>query len=334
MSVKTEMSEQSLLYGVIENRKSDKKFMKIMDYKDDFLCYDEKKERMMGRSRPGGSKIEMQSLELYEKKILSDPEFPVQVFVNIADQKKRIFAPHWHEHVELHYVMEGRTRVCLNQREIFAEKGNLVVANSNDLHEGYCVGDHMEVLVIIFEMESFSRELADKDILFESLIEKDETIDRIMSVIYEEVMRQDIGYRLICKGEVLKLIAYLARNYAVKTLTEQESDKRKKQLERLNMVLKYIQKNYARPIGNEELARLVYLSEGRFNHLFKESMGKSPLQYINEVRIRKAMNLLKKKEGTVAEIAGSVGFTDYNHFGRQFRRYYGCTPSEILRKEK
>ena len=44
------------------------------------------------------------------------------------------------------------------------------------------------------------------------------------------------------------------------------------------------------------------------------------------------MNLLKRKEGTVVEIADSVGFTDYNHFGRQFRRYYGCAPSEILKK--
>jgi AraC-like DNA-binding protein len=53
---------------------------------------------------------------------------------------------------------------------------------------------------------------------------------------------------------------------------------------------------------------------------------------MNEIRMKKAMNLLKKKEGTVVEIADSVGFTDYNHFGRQFRRYYGCTPSEILKK--
>ena len=77
---------------------------------------------------------------------------------------------------------------------------------------------------------------------------------------------------------------------------------------------------------------MIHLSEGRFNHLFKEGMGISPLQYINEVRVKKAMNLLKRRENTVAEIADSVGFTDYNHFGRQFRRYYGCPPSEILKK--
>ena len=97
-------------------------------------------------------------------------------------------------------------------------------------------------------------------------------------------------------------------------------------------MLVFIQSNYTKQISNRELADIIHLSEDRFNHLFKESMGMPPLQYMNEVRMKKAMNLLKRKEGTVVEIADSVGFTDYNHFGRQFRRYYGCTPSEILKK--
>lgn len=274
----------------------------------------------------------MQSLDLYERKIISDPEFPVQLHINDFSRKAQYFSPHWHEHIELHYVREGRTLLKLNQREILATKGNLVIANSNELHSGYCDGTHMEVLVMIFEMESFSKELADKNVIFQSLIEEDETIDRIMSRIYQEYGGQRIGYRLVCKGELLKLIAHLVREYTVEFLTGRESDRRKKQLERLNLVLDYIQYNYTQQIGNKDLADIIHLSEDRFNHLFKESMGMAPLQYINEVRIRKAMNLLKKKEGTVAEIADSVGFSDYNHFGRQFRRYYGCTPSEILKK--
>ncbi|MCI9188402.1 MAG: AraC family transcriptional regulator [Lachnospiraceae bacterium] len=274
----------------------------------------------------------MQPLDLYEHKIISDPEFPVQLHINDISSKRQYFSPHWHEHIELHYVREGKTLLRLNQREIWAEKGNLVIANSNELHAGYCDGSHMEVLVMIFEMEAFSKELADKNVIFQPLIKKDEVIDDIMSEIYREYSSQRIGYRLVCKGELLRLIAHLVREYTVEFLTERESDRRKKQLERLNLVLDYIQSNYTRQIGNGELADVLHLSEDRFNHLFKESMGMAPLQYINEVRIKKAMNLLKKKEGTVAEIADSVGFSDYNHFGRQFRRYYGCAPSEILKR--
>ena len=67
-------------------------------------------------------------------------------------------------------------------------------------------------------------------------------------------------------------------------------------------------------------ADLIHVSEGRFSHLFKESAGMAPLQYINKVRLEKAANLLKRGDYTVAEVANAVGFSDYNHFGRLFRR--------------
>lgn len=273
----------------------------------------------------------MEPRAFYEEKNLSDPEFPVQLHIDEYSEKCQYFPRHWHEHIELHYVLEGTPLLGVSQREIRAEKGNLVIVNSNELHTGYCDGSLVRVMVIIFEMEAFSKELAGKNIIFQPLIEKDEVIDSIMSVIHREYLEQKIGYRLVCKGEILRLIARLVREYAEEILTESESDKRKKRLERLNTVLNYIQSNYQEQISNQELADVIHLSEDRFNHLFKESMGMSPLQYMNELRLKKAMSLLKKREYSMSEIADRVGFTDYNHFGRQFRKYYGCAPSEILK---
>ena len=42
-----------------------------------------------------------------------------------------------------------------------------------------------------------------------------------------------------------------------------------------------------------------------------------------------SVNLLKTEEHTVTEVAQAVGFFDYNHFGRLFRRRYGCTPNQV-----
>lgn len=274
----------------------------------------------------------METNAFYEQKILSDPDFPIQLHIDEYSEKLQYFRWHWHEHLELHYVLEGHPLLCLNQREICARKGNLVIVNSNELHAGYCDGNHVKVMVMIFEMEAISKELAGKNIIFQPLIERDRIIDGIMSVIYQENQEQKMGYRLVCKGELLKLIAHLVRAYTREILTESESHRRKKHLERLNTVLDYIQTNYREQISNRELAEVIHLSEDRFNHLFKESMGMSPLQYTNELRLRKAMGLLKKGDYTMAEIADQVGFTDYNHFGRQFRKYYGCAPSEIARR--
>ena len=273
-----------------------------------------------------------QVLELYEKKILKDEEFPIQLFINRTNRKGNYFDPHWHEHIELHYVVSGRGIFRLYQNEIGAVKGDLVIANSNILHEGICEGTQLEALVVIFAMEDFSKELADKNIIFQPLIHGDEEISRIMLSIHQEYLGQEIGSRLVCKGYLLQLLAYLVRHYAQEILSEEDSLKRRIKLERLNIVYQYIEEHYAEPVSNRELAGLIHVSEGRFNHIFKESTGQAPLQYINEIRLRKALNLLKQGDFTAAQVAGAVGFSDYNHFGRLFRRHFGCTPMEV-RKE-
>lgn len=271
--------------------------------------------------------------ELYEQKILKDEEFPIQLHMNRVSKKCCYFTPHWHEHIELHYVVSGNCRFKLDQEEVTAQKGDLVIANSNVLHGGYCDGTPLEEMAVIFELEAFSKELAEKNIIFSSIVRGDENIRQIMRGIYEENEKKDLGWRLSCKGGLLQLITYLVRNNVVEMLSDSASMKRRKNLERFNTVESYIKEHYAEPITNRQLAELIHLSEDRFNHLFRESKGVPPLQYINEIRLKKAMHLLKKGEFTASEVADAVGFSDYNHFGRMFRRHFGCTPLEV-RKNK
>ena len=226
-----------------------------------------------------------QTLALYEKKILNDEEFPIQLFRNRFRQRGQYFDLHWHEHIELHYVVSGHTTIKLEQEDVLACQGDLVIANSSILHEGFCDGTPMETLVAIFNMADFSRELADKNIIFQPHIQNDPEIVRIMGAISGEMLRQEIGGRLVCKGCLLQLVAYLVRHYAREMLDQEDSLRRRKKLERLNIVYQYIERNYSGPIGNRELADLIHVSEGRFSHLFKESAGMAPLQYINKVRL-------------------------------------------------
>ena len=60
----------------------------------------------------------------------------------------------------------------------------------------------------------------------------------------------------------------------------------------------------------------------------------SPLQYRNRIRLKKARYLLSTGEYTATQVADAVGFTDYNHFGRLFRRYYGYTPMQVKKNNQ
>ncbi len=271
----------------------------------------------------------MHDMSLYEKKIINDKEFPVQMFKNQINWTGLYCPSHWHEHIELHYVLKGQGTFYCNHRPLHMEEGSLVIINSNELHEGMSLTKDFEALVIIFEMASFSKEVANFNVIFQSLIAADGNIRRLMEDIYREEVMKQVGYKMAMRGKLFDLITYLLRNYVVESLSDRANIRRIQNLKRLNMVLRYIQENYTEAIKIQTLAEMIHLSEYRFCHLFKESLGQSPLNYINEVRLKKAHHLLEQQDMTVAEVAAAVGFTDYNNFGRLFRKYYGYAPSYL-----
>ena len=273
----------------------------------------------------------MPGLDLYENKVRGDTELPIQLSVDRADKSCEVFSGHWHEQLELHYIVQGGADFRLGQQSIHVSEGDLLVANRNEFHSGYSTQVPYIGNVIIFDMGDLSRELAKKNYVFQSVIRGDVVIRDLIQRIFAEVQSQESGYKQLCRALVTELFVYLCRNYVTEMLPERDSAKRKKDLERLNAVLGYIEENYNQRITVEQLADMVCLSEDRFGHLFREGVGQPPLQYINAMRLRKALNMLKTNQYTVTEVADAVGFRDYNHFGRLFRKQYGCTPNEIKR---
>lgn len=271
----------------------------------------------------------MRDISLYEKKIINDEEFPVQIVFNHIRKPGVYFQPHWHEHIELHYIMEGQGIISCNQTPYSVQSGNIVIVNSNELHEGISQVEVYDSMVVIFRLDSFSKEVADFNAIFQSLIPEDVVLKDLLETIYHENLEKSLGYKLAMRGKIYELLSYLLRNYVIQNLTDRENMKRIQNLTRLNTVLKYIQDNYTDTITVAELAVLIHLSEYRFCHLFKESIGKSPLNYINEVRLTNAHRLLELKEMTIAEVAAAVGFQDYNNFGRLFRKFFGYPPSHV-----
>lgn len=271
----------------------------------------------------------MPQLELYENKELLDPELPVQINDDSRSEESWIFKGHWHEHLEIHCIVEGEAVFHLNQQQYQAVRGDLIIVNSNELHGGLCTKAPYYAHVVIFDVGDISPELAKKNCIFSRHVKGDKAAEQLMQRISREKNTADFAYKQMCKGLVLELLSYLCRNYVVQMIPERDSRRRKKDLDRLNTVLNYIERHISEPITNAQLAKIACLSEDRFCHVFRSGVGKPPLQYINDMRLKKALSLLENSEHTVTEVAESIGFRDYNHFGRLFRKRYGCTPYDI-----
>ena len=96
---------------------------------------------------------------------------------------------------------------------------------------------------------------------------------------------------------------------------------------RLKAVLTILQRHFSEPdFSAQKLAAEAGLSERYVNELFYEA-GASFTTRLNELRMRKAADLLARKEGRISDIAFECGFNDLSYFNRCFRRRFGLTPT-------
>ena len=96
----------------------------------------------------------------------------------------------------------------------------------------------------------------------------------------------------------------------------------------------YISCNWNKKLTLEEIASSAHLSPSYSSALFKESTGTSIMDYIINLRITKACDMLKYSDRLISEIAESAGFCDIFYFSRMFKKHMGVSPAKYRSEEK
>lgn len=99
--------------------------------------------------------------------------------------------------------------------------------------------------------------------------------------------------------------------------------------ETINSVLEYIHKHYNEKIELATFAKLCFCTESHFARLFKKYMGVSTMMYIHNVRINKAVELLKQGEA-IPDVCEKVGYNNLNSFYKYFKQFTNDTPSSVV----
>jgi len=100
---------------------------------------------------------------------------------------------------------------------------------------------------------------------------------------------------------------------------------------RVRQVLDYMREHLTERVTLRELARQVGLSPFHFSRRFRRAMGQPPHEYLIDLRLERARELLFANSRSLAEIGIMSGFCDQSHFARHFKRKYGKTPAEFSR---
>ncbi len=151
-----------------------------------------------------------------------------------------------------------------------------------------------------------------------------ETVAYAMTEAYDEFAAKDVCYKLPIRANIYVLISALLRHYCG-ARNEQERMVYHNVL-RLKPTLDYIADHCGEKIYIDTLAEMISVSADYFTKMFKESIGKTPIDYINGVRVNKALELLSVTDTPLNDIAEASGFANPNYFHKIFKQYMNTSP--------
>lgn len=102
--------------------------------------------------------------------------------------------------------------------------------------------------------------------------------------------------------------------------------------ERINEVYQFIIKNYSENPSLEEVSRIANMSPNAFCRYFKSRTNKTYTEFLNEVKVGYACKLLIDNKLSISNICFEVGYNNYTHFNKQFKKIMRLTPREYLQK--
>jgi len=151
------------------------------------------------------------------------------------------------------------------------------------------------------------------------------SIEQIGMMLVSELQNGGLAGRLYVESLANVLAVQLLRNYSatqprVSLYSGGLCDRQ------LLQVIDYINDYLAEEIKLSDLAELLGMSQFHFSHLFKQSMGVPPHQYVIQQRVERAKQFLKQTELSITEIAFLCGFNSHSHLSKWFRQLTGMTP--------
>lgn len=158
------------------------------------------------------------------------------------------------------------------------------------------------------------------------------TLKRFMKESYDEYTEKEICYKLPIRANIYHMMTSLLRYYCG---SKNELDRMiYHNVLRLRPVITYIDEHFREKIYIEELSAMINVSPDYFTKMFKESIGKTPIDYINGMRVNSAMELLCTSEMSMTEIADAIGFCNPNYFHKIFKQYMLTSPLAYRKSAK
>ncbi len=151
-------------------------------------------------------------------------------------------------------------------------------------------------------------------------------IHRLLFLFAEDHPSKQLFVDMMLRELIIRVLQVESRRiYEKKALTLSSSN-------RLAYIIQYIRDHLDQPLSVEGLSRKAHMSESNFHRVFKNELGVSPIDFINDERIKLATSLLHDPRRKVKEVYMACGFNSLSYFTRMFKRKKQLSPKAFQQK--
>lgn len=232
--------------------------------------------------------------------------------------------PHFHNSIELVYVLSGVLKATLNGETHTVPEGTMLINSSYTIHSYETPDASYAVIAIIpmNEVPSIRQTLLGQ--AFRSCLHPDDAKGTLRTLM--EMMAAFAGEHAVA----LKGLSYAVLGLLIDRVGLMEA-RQSDQTAFIREVLNYLQQCHAEPLSVQRVADRFGYSRSRFSHLFHAHLGCTLFEYIAALRCRHAAQLLKETDMPVSDVAMAVGFESVRTFYRAFKRQYDMTPKRYAK---
>lgn len=244
---------------------------------------------------------------------------------------------HWHDSLEIIYILKGSTEVFIDQKKYSIMPGELMLINSGVVHASQTMGNNAIFMQVPIEL--LARYIPNiKEVYFDVPLRTEDKVKNIQLDALKKIMRQmykvaygkEDGYALKFAGLLYEFLYDLYKAFAIKRPNDRSAMDVSEEKERLTKITDYTNEHYKENITISEIASQVHLQPEYFCRYFKKYMGLTYVEYLNELRLSYIYGDLLYTDLPLYKILESHGFKNYKLFRRLFYdRYDGETPMQV-----
>lgn len=282
--------------------------------------------------------------ELKENTPLADKYFPFNIFHNTPDSWN-ILSTHWHDNIEILYMLEGSAVFYIGSESYSASPGDLLFVNKGLLHSGYSVGNtRVGYYAIVFHPSLLSSQSPDPahtryvtpyalgQAPFPERLEPSgpgyAEVRQLLDSIVREFNEKNPAYEIAIKAYLHLLVTLLLRLFPGTGRHTPGRLPSERHMDRFRNLISYVEEHYFEKITIQQASGIVNMNSYHFCKTFKKITGRTFIEFLNLHRVNQAEELLRSTNLPVSLVAEKVGFCNINYFDRLFKQYKRYSPSK------